>query len=53
MINRRDNIADPAKFQGRAGAPKSSPRDTGSVRYRPLAAISVMSFFRMASPKVS
>src|SRR4051812_809108 len=47
VICRRDNIAGPAKV------PWGRGRDGADGRYRLLAAISVMSFFRMASPKVS
>jgi hypothetical protein len=54
MINRQDNIADPAKFQGeRAQAAQVLRGRRPTRRYRLLAAISVMSFFRMALPKVS
>src|SRR6185503_4792417 len=58
IVSRRNNIADPAKFHEGATAladvaATGVARGRMGVRYRRMEAISVMSFLRMASPKVS
>ena len=50
IINRRDNIADPAVPKGASAFPDAG--GGGRPSLAPLEAISVMSFLRMRSPKV-